>query len=48
MKYNSKGVFLESYPVTGTLTNLYYVNTTKKLFITTHTQLFIKELSSTF
>ncbi len=48
MKYSTKGVFLESYPVTGTITNLCFVNTTKKLFITTHTQLFIKELSSTF
>ena len=48
MKFNASGTLLESFQVPGTITNLCYTKaSTEKLFITTHTALYFKNLGLT-
>jgi gluconolactonase len=44
MKYNTQGDQLETISIPGTITNLFYVVGQSKLFITTHTEVYLQEL----
>ncbi|MEI6138906.1 MAG: SMP-30/gluconolactonase/LRE family protein [Mariniphaga sp.] len=49
LKFNTNGVLLKRFQVPGTITNLCYMKaSTEKLFITTHTGLYIEKLGLTF